>query len=55
LFVCTGNICRSPTAHGVFLHMARAAGLAVLAKRRGAGAPTHPLFWAAFIAAGDWR
>lgn len=23
LFVCTGNICRSPTAHGVFRHLAR--------------------------------
>ena len=28
LFVCTGNICRSPTAEGVFLHMVREAGLA---------------------------
>jgi protein-tyrosine phosphatase len=27
LFVCTGNICRSPTAHGVFRHMVREAGL----------------------------
>ncbi|HYG89724.1 MAG TPA: low molecular weight protein-tyrosine-phosphatase [Azospirillum sp.] len=27
LFVCTGNICRSPTAEGVFRHMARQAGL----------------------------
>lgn len=27
LFVCTGNICRSPTAHGVFLHQLRQAGL----------------------------
>lgn len=27
LFVCTGNICRSPTAEGVFLHRAAAAGL----------------------------
>ncbi len=27
LFVCTGNICRSPSAEGVFRHMARAAGL----------------------------
>lgn len=27
LFVCTGNICRSPTAAGVFRHKARAAGL----------------------------
>ena len=28
LFVCTGNICRSPTAHGVFLQMVSKAGLA---------------------------
>lgn len=28
LFVCTGNICRSPTAHGIFDHMVQAAGLA---------------------------
>lgn len=27
LFVCTGNICRSPTAEGVFRHMVTAAGL----------------------------
>jgi len=27
LFVCTGNICRSPTAHGVFRHFVREAGL----------------------------
>lgn len=27
LFVCTGNICRSPTAEGVFRHMVEAAGL----------------------------
>ena len=26
LFVCTGNICRSPTAEAVFRHMADAAG-----------------------------
>ena len=28
VFVCMGNICRSPTAHGVFLTKVRAAGLA---------------------------
>ena len=28
LFVCMGNICRSPTAHGVFRHRVRAEGLA---------------------------
>jgi protein-tyrosine phosphatase len=27
LFVCTGNICRSPTAEGVFRHLAHAEGL----------------------------
>ena len=27
LFVCLGNICRSPTAHGVFENMVRKAGL----------------------------
>jgi protein-tyrosine phosphatase len=27
LFVCTGNICRSPLAHGLFLHHVRARGL----------------------------
>jgi protein-tyrosine phosphatase len=28
LFVCTGNICRSPTAEAVFRHLAEAEGLA---------------------------
>jgi len=28
LFVCMGNICRSPTAEGVFRHMVEQAGLA---------------------------
>ena len=28
LFVCLGNICRSPTAEGVFLHLVEQAGLA---------------------------
>jgi protein-tyrosine phosphatase len=27
LFVCTGNICRSPTAEGVFRHLVQEAGL----------------------------
>jgi low molecular weight protein-tyrosine phosphatase len=27
LFVCMGNICRSPTAHGVFRHLVRQSGL----------------------------
>jgi protein-tyrosine phosphatase len=28
VFVCTGNICRSPTAEGIFIHKVAAAGLA---------------------------
>ncbi len=28
LFVCMGNICRSPTAHGVFEHIVNKSGLA---------------------------
>ena len=39
LFVCTGNICRSPTAEGVFLHMARSRG--VLERLRIDSAGTH--------------
>jgi protein-tyrosine phosphatase len=27
LFVCLGNICRSPTAHGIFEHMVKQEGL----------------------------
>ncbi|PZU22931.1 MAG: hypothetical protein DI589_09070 [Shinella sp.] len=30
LFVCTGNICRSPLAEGIFLHLARERGEAGL-------------------------
>ncbi len=39
LFVCTGNICRSPTAEGVFRHLAAAAGLADAIEADSAG--TH--------------
>nr|WP_197975000.1 low molecular weight protein-tyrosine-phosphatase [Phaeovibrio sulfidiphilus] len=35
MFVCTGNICRSPTAEAVFRKMADAAGLAVEADSAG--------------------
>ena len=31
------------------------ASLAVLAQRRAAHQSTHPFYWAAFVAAGDWR
>jgi len=33
----------------------RQASLAVLAERRGKGASTHPFYWGAFVAVGDWR
>jgi protein-tyrosine phosphatase len=39
LFVCTGNICRSPTAEGVFRHMVERAGLAEAIESDSAG--TH--------------
>jgi len=49
LFVCTGNICRSPMAEAVFAHMVAAAGLQeqIAADSAGTGAwhvgePPHP-------------
>lgn len=39
LFVCMGNICRSPMAEGVFRHMARQAGLDEVVRAASAG--TH--------------
>ena len=47
LFVCLGNICRSPTAEGVFRQMAAEAGLTVAADSAGTGGwhtgePPHP-------------
>jgi protein-tyrosine phosphatase len=39
LFVCMGNICRSPTAHGVFRHKVQASGQAHLIAVDSAG--TH--------------
>lgn len=38
LFVCLGNICRSPTAEGVFRARAEAAGLDVVIDSAGTGA-----------------
>ena len=37
LFVCTGNICRSPTAEGVLKSMARKAGLQLQIESAGIG------------------
>ena len=37
LFVCLGNICRSPLAEGVFLHLAREAGVEGLFETDSAG------------------
>ena len=39
LFVCTGNICRSPTAAGIFRHLAEDAGLGARLMAESAG--TH--------------
>ena len=33
----------------------RVASLTVLRDRRARGQSTHPFYWAAFVAAGDWR
>jgi CHAT domain-containing protein len=33
----------------------RQASLSVLHLRRTKGVSTHPFYWAAFVAAGDWR
>ena len=38
MFVCMGNICRSPLAHGVFDHFAKEAGLKVETESSGTGA-----------------
>ena len=38
LFVCTGNICRSPTAEAVLLHRAQARGLTMVADSAGTSA-----------------
>ncbi len=43
LFVCLGNICRSPTAHGVFRHQVVSAGLAAQVRVDSAGTSNyHP-------------
>lgn len=38
LFVCLGNICRSPMAHGILLHRVAESGLDVLVDSCGTGA-----------------
>lgn len=40
LFVCMGNVCRSPMAEGVFRHMIRTAGLDDIVKVASAGTHT---------------
>ena len=37
LFVCTGNICRSPTAEGVLRHLAKEAGVDIHVESAGTG------------------
>jgi protein-tyrosine phosphatase len=41
LFVCTGNICRSPTAEGIFRHKAKEAGLDALFEVDSAGTSAY--------------
>lgn len=41
LFVCLGNICRSPTAHGVFQHCVDQAGLSDLIEVDSAGTAAY--------------
>lgn len=41
LFVCLGNICRSPTAHGVFQHCVDRAGLTDLVEVDSAGTAAY--------------
>ena len=36
-------------------HAVREASRRVLKQRRDDDSTTHPFFWAAFVAAGDWR
>ena len=43
LFVCLGNICRSPTAHGVFEQLLRDAGLSNSVKVDSCGTGDWPL------------
>ena len=42
LFVCMGNICRSPTAEGVFRHLAEPAGVAGQLQIDSAGTHAYP-------------
>ena len=41
LFVCTGNICRSPTAEGVFRHLVEKEGLSGLFEIHSAGTDSY--------------
>lgn len=41
LFVCTGNICRSPTAEALFRHQIRQRGLEALYTHDSAGVASH--------------
>ena len=41
LFVCLGNICRSPTAHGVFAQMAQSVGHGIVQRVDSAGTAAY--------------
>ena len=44
-FVCLGNICRSPTAEGIFRHLVREAGLDESFEIDSAGTAAHHQRW----------
>ena len=46
---------RERAAGGTTADVTRRASLHVLAQRRKAKVTTHPFFWGAFVATGDWR
>mgnify|MGYP003308375309 CR=1 FL=1 len=50
LFVCTGNICRSPTAEGLFLSMAASLGITSQVRADSAGTSNYHIGEAP-----DWR
>jgi CHAT domain-containing protein len=41
--------------HLTTVESVRAASLTILRDRRARKQDTHPFYWAAFVAAGDWR
>jgi CHAT domain-containing protein len=46
---------RGRAAGGTTADVTRRASQHILAQRRKAKVTTHPFFWGAFVATGDWR